>query len=170
MESIGSIYSAQGEVTAVSQSGSRVLQKGDPVYEGDSIVTGSGASVELLLTDETILAQGENSKQTIGDYNYDSQTGGDSSLLLDFAEGTFRMVTGQIGKENPEGVSVKSPLVTIGIRGTGMDVEVRDGETKVGCFKYDFTLLSLPLLVPPISFPLHFSLSLSLSLSLSAVR
>lgn len=137
MDVIGNVVSINGEVEAEFDQGSRPLETGAPIYEGDTIITGAGASVEIQLADDSILAQGENASQSIDSYIYDPDDANASSLLVNMSTGAFRMVTGQIGKDNPEGVKVETPLATIGIRGTGMDMLVSEEDVKVGCFQYD---------------------------------
>jgi Ca2+-binding RTX toxin-like protein len=72
----------------------------------------------------------------LDEYVYDPSEPSGSNMLYNAATGTFRMVTGKIAEANPEGVEVKTPLATIGIRGTGMDVVSNDEGLKVGIFAY----------------------------------
>jgi len=45
------------------------------------------------------------------------------SLLLNLLQGTLRMVTGVMGKTNPELIKVTTPTSVVGVRGTDFIVE-----------------------------------------------
>ncbi|MFW5837972.1 MAG: FecR family protein, partial [Desulfovibrionaceae bacterium] len=130
--SVGSVVGITGKAFAESESGElRPLSEGSPVYQGESIVTGDGANIEIKFADNTLLSQGEDSRIELTEYVYDPDTGA-GDLLFDMAEGAFRMATGEIAEDNPENFQVKSPLATIGIRGTVTVHEIRGGEEKHG--------------------------------------
>jgi len=136
MRGIGSVVALQGDVQAVSDTETRALAMGDQVHEGETLTTGTGASVEIKFTDGSILAQGPDAAMVLDEYVYDQNDASACGQLFDAATGTFRMVTGAIAEANPEAVEIKTPLATIGIRGTGMDVIAREGLLKVGVFDY----------------------------------
>ncbi|NDV27820.1 FecR domain-containing protein [Desulfovibrio sp. JC010] len=125
---IGVVTGLKGEAFAESASGARILSSGSPIYQGEELVTAAGGNVEIRLIDDTLLSQGENSRISLDDYIYDDSTGvGD--FLADITQGTFRIVTGEIARQNPDRFKVGTPLATIGIRGTIILSEVGpDGE------------------------------------------
>ncbi|BBD06937.1 FecR domain-containing protein [Desulfovibrio ferrophilus] len=137
MHVIGEVIALNGNVRGLSDGEERILTKGSPIHQGETITTAQSSSVQIELTDESILAQGENASQTIDSFIYDPANASASNMLINMAQGTFRMVTGQVGKANPEGIEVKTPLATIGIRGTGIDLDIQGALAKVGCFLYD---------------------------------
>jgi len=116
-QQIGSAKAIQGHVSAVGPEGSRDLSVGSPVFKGDTLSTakGSGGSIQFL--DKTVLNVGEGSKVSLDQYVYDANKGSGQALFK-MAQGTFRAVTGEIVKHNPESFKMQSPLATIGIRGT----------------------------------------------------
>ncbi|MDP3427167.1 MAG: FecR domain-containing protein, partial [Humidesulfovibrio sp.] len=87
------------------------------MFKGDVIATAkaSGGSIQFL--DKTVLNVGEGSKVSLDQYVFDASKGSGQALFK-LAQGTFRTVTGEIVKQNPESFKVQSPLATIGIRGT----------------------------------------------------
>ncbi len=115
-QSIGTVTVLHGQALAAGAEGSRVLAQGDPVYQGETISTGPGSALEIHFLDKTVLSQGSDSKISLDEYAYNPDSGG--SLAFKMAQGTFRTVTGQIADKNPEAFQLKSPLATIGIRGT----------------------------------------------------
>lgn len=116
-QEIGSAKAIQGQVSAVGPEGARTLSIGSPVFKGDTLSTakGSGGSIQFL--DKTVLNVGEGSKVSLDQYVYDADKGSGQALFK-MAQGTFRAVTGEIVKQNPESFKMQSPLATIGIRGT----------------------------------------------------
>lgn len=138
MESIGEIVALRGTATAQGQDGVRELAVGSPVFSGDVLTTGENSNFEVRFTDDTVLAQGPGASLTVDEYVFDPAQPSASSMLMDLSTGTFRMVTGAIAKDNPDGIAISSPLATIGIRGTGADMEIRgDGSGRFGIFQYD---------------------------------
>ena len=87
------------------------------VMPGDVIYTGEKAKLQMLFTDDSILAMGPKSSVTVDDYvfNADKQVG---EMAVSIGVGIMRMVSGKIVEANPDAFSIKSPLTNIGIRGT----------------------------------------------------
>ena len=114
----GTIELAEGDSIIDPKSGAsfRLARAGETVDEGDTITTFSNAEVQLRMADGAHLSLRENSKITITDYVADGGSG--DRILIDLAKGTFRAITGWIGKFNPAGDVIRTPTATIGIRGT----------------------------------------------------
>jgi len=89
---------------------------GEQVFEGDAIATAPKAELHLRMADGASFIVRERTRITITAYVAD---GGDSDRsLIDLAEGALRAITGWIGKHNRANYAVRTPLVTIGVRGT----------------------------------------------------
>jgi hypothetical protein len=89
---------------------------GEQVHEGDSIATARQAELHLRMADGASIIVRENTKMKITTYVAD---GGDKDRsLLDLTEGALRAITGWIGRYNRANYAVRTPLVTIGVRGT----------------------------------------------------
>jgi hypothetical protein len=101
----------------------RVAAPGGGVGETERIVTEAGSTAVLVLRDGTIITIGPNSSVDITRFQFDStaQTG---SLTLSLLLGTVRMITGLLGKLQPENVKVITPSSTVSVRGTDFIVEV----------------------------------------------
>jgi hypothetical protein len=89
---------------------------GEQVFEGDAIATAPKAELHLRMADGASLIVRERTKLTITAYVADG--GAQDRSLLDLAEGALRAITGWIGKHNRANYAVRTPLVTIGVRGT----------------------------------------------------
>ena len=117
-ESIGTVDNLTGNVYAVRPDGTRVLlQAGDPVYQGDQIETGDGASIKMIFVDGTLFTLGAAARLALDEMVFDPATqSGQSAFSI--LEGGFLFVSGQIAATNPNDMTVTTPVATIGIRGT----------------------------------------------------
>ena len=73
--------------------------------------------IDLVLRDGTALVLGPDSRLDLKQFHFDSTTQ-DGGLLVSLLRGSLRMVSGLIGKTNPDAVRVDTQTATIGIRGT----------------------------------------------------
>lgn len=112
---VGLAKVVHGQVEALGPTGSRALSEGGAVFKGDTISTAKGSASSIQFSDKSVLNIGEGSKVSIDNYVFDGSKG---HALVKMAHGTFRTVTGEIVKQNPESFKMQSPLATIGIRGT----------------------------------------------------
>lgn len=117
MQLVGKIVAVTGNAFIEHNGESHPLEVGSPVYKGAILVTGSDAHVEVRFNDDTMLSQSANSKVSIDNFVF-NDPGDSPSILLNLTEGALRTITGKIAEENPENFEVKSPLATLGIRGT----------------------------------------------------
>lgn len=119
----GTLKSVQGPVQVAKGDMARPAVPGGGVAESERIVTGPQGSAVLLLRDGTQITIGPNSQVDITRFQFDSttQTG---SLTVQVILGTIRMVTGLLGKLQPENVKVQTPSSTVSVRGTDFIVEV----------------------------------------------
>lgn len=118
LKSIGVVLVSTGEVYLRSEGGVRQVSSGDPVYQGEELVTGADGSIEVRFADDSLLSQGGDSIISLDDFVYSETDSFSSELFFKMGHGTFRMVTGKIAETNPERFKLGSPLATMGIRGT----------------------------------------------------
>lgn len=81
------------------------------------------ARAELTFEDKTTVKLTEHSKLIIDDFVYDPNKGA-GKLSLNMALGTARYASGQIAKNNPQQVAIKTPTATIAVRGTDFSMTV----------------------------------------------
>ncbi len=113
---IGGVSRIQSEAVAEQGGRNRTLVQGGPVYEGDVLRTGAGARLEMQFLDGTILTMSEDTAFSLDAYALDGdRRRGDVAFQL--FSGAFRTVTG-ITVSDAVHMQVKTPLATIGIRGT----------------------------------------------------
>jgi hypothetical protein len=113
---IGSVARIQGVAERVQGAGGEALAPGSRIYLDEAIRTGAGARLELLFLDGTRLTVGENARLTLDRYVYRPAEAG--SRLSFAVAGAFRFVSGKLGKAPAARVSVRTPVATIGVRGT----------------------------------------------------
>jgi hypothetical protein len=122
---IGQVKDLTGNVFAVRTSGAREkLTAGDPVYQGDIIETADSGAVNMVFTDETTFALGADARLALDKLIYDpaSQQGSSSFSIM---KGVFVFVSGQIAHHDNTQMQVRTPVATIGIRGTKVAGEIK---------------------------------------------
>ena len=109
---------------------------GGSVLEGETISTLSNSEVHLDMADGASFIVRERTRVRITEYVAD---GGDKDRsLMDLAEGALRAITGWIGAYNPSNDRVRTPLVTIGVRGTDHEpTHLLDGDPRGQPGSYD---------------------------------
>lgn len=117
--SVGQFQFVSGDVRIVASDGrERQAQKGGEVNEGESVVSGRGATAQLRMTDGGILAIRQDSQIRIDEYRFNGQEDGNERSFFSLVKGGLRSITGTVGKLHKENYRIKTPAATIGIRGT----------------------------------------------------
>lgn len=100
-----------------------ILIKGSPLYPADHITTGKRSNVALAFSDGGRFSLLENTEFGIEAYHYQAKASekGYGKAFFQMLKGGVRSLSGAIGKKNYKNYSVKTPVSTIGIRGTGYD-------------------------------------------------
>lgn len=91
--------------------------------EMNDTVSTAKARAELTFEDKTTVKLTEHSKMVIDDFVYDPKKGS-GKLALNMALGTARYASGQIAKNNPQQVAIKTPTASIAVRGTDFSMTV----------------------------------------------
>lgn len=113
----GTIELTEGNVLLDGKDGkSRLPAVGENVFEGDTVTTFPKGEIQLHMADGASLIVRENSKITIAAYVADG--GEEDRSLIELAKGALRSITGWIGRYNRSNYRIRTPLVTIGVRGT----------------------------------------------------
>lgn len=114
----GKAAKVTGHAEAHHPDGSRtVLREGDPIHQGDVLQTAADGRLGLVFDDGSTFALGSRGRITIDSFVYDAaaQTGHEQVSVVN---GTFSFVSGAIARTAPDAMSVRTPVATIGIRGT----------------------------------------------------
>lgn len=116
---VGLVASLTGHATVNHQDGTHQdIVKGMPVYQGDTITTDANGGVNITFKDGTVFAVSNDAEMTIDEFVYDPNKHGEGDADVSVVRGIFLYTSGLIGKEDPTDVNIKTPVGSIGIRGT----------------------------------------------------
>jgi hypothetical protein len=97
----------------------------------DTLRTGQG-TLEITFEDSTQVQMTESAKMIIDDFVYDPKNKDASKLAIKIASGTARYASGQIAKNRPQAVKIRTPSATVSVRGTDFTATVDEiGSTTV---------------------------------------
>lgn len=121
----GKVLFVYGKAFVVSPDGKRsALEKGVAVDSGDRIVTTANGRVQLRMEDGGLLALRPKTEFVIEEFNFPASVGGpvattgEPRSFFALVKGGFRSITGAVGKSDKSDYRVRTPVATIGIRGT----------------------------------------------------
>lgn len=121
----GKTILAKGEVNATKSIESRKLKRRSKIFDVDNIVTGAKSKAQFSMLDGGLITLKENTEIKISEYQFD-QNEQQGSATLEVVSGGLRSISGLIKKSGGD-YQVKTPVGSIGIRGTHFAVQV-DGE------------------------------------------
>jgi hypothetical protein len=98
------------------------MSTGSPVHQNETVTSGAESSAQLLFRDKSSLTLGPSSRVTIDKFVYDPNRGTGAEAVR-LAKGALRFVS---GSQTPENYSVRTPLATMGVRGTVAETFVSD--------------------------------------------
>lgn len=117
-EAIGVVETLQGGVTAARVDGTQVtLSEGSPVFQGDVLETAEDSAVGLVFADASTFSLGDEGRMVLDELIYDP-TSQEGSSLFSVVQGVFVFVSGEIATNNPGDMEIRTPVATLGVRGT----------------------------------------------------
>ncbi len=114
--SVGLVEKVEGYASMVRRNLVFPLGKKDRIFWQDVLETRGKARLHIKFVDDTTLWMGNDSKLTIDELVYEPKKKG--RALFTLSQGVFRMISGAINKVSDSSFTVRTPLATIGIRGT----------------------------------------------------
>ena len=102
------------------------IAKGDAVVRNEVVRTAADSDARFVFRDDTNLSLGPGSTLKLDRTVFDDPKAGDIAIKL--TQGAFRFITGHSNKEAYE---ISTPVATIGVRGTTLDVLVERRRNKV---------------------------------------
>lgn len=113
-----------GEASVVDAAGARrrVVQ-GASVYPGDVVETATGTTAVFAFRDESRVTIGSTTQFKVDSFVFDQKNPSEGRFLVSLLRGSMRALTGLIGKANNRNVGFSTATSTIGIRGTGLDMD-----------------------------------------------
>lgn len=115
---VGAIDEISGDVTITRTNGAvETAELGSAIFEGDVIETSEDGAANIVFIDESSMAVSEDARLAIDEYVFDPSTL-DGSTDFSILQGIFVYTSGIVGREDPDDVTIDTPVGSIGIRGT----------------------------------------------------
>ncbi len=122
---IGAAAAVRNQVTATRPQGeTQNLAAGNRVFQEQTITTGANSVAQLLFNDQTTLSIGQRSQVTLDRFVYDPSRASGGGATVTMGQGAMRFIS---GSQDPRNYEVRSPVATIGVRGTIVDLLMFDG-------------------------------------------
>src|SRR5919108_4434180 len=117
---IGGAPATRNQVQGILGGTSRAVSTGSAIFSDETVRTGEASLAQLLFLDQTSLSVEARSEVKLDRfvYNPDRKSG---NVVLQASRGAFRFVS---GSQNPSNYTIKTPLATIGVRGTVFNVRI----------------------------------------------
>jgi hypothetical protein len=93
----------------------------EAVHIGDTVSSGPNSALQVLLRDQSVFTIGANARMTIDRFVYDPARG-TGAVAASVARGAFRFMSGRAAHNG--GVAIQTPVASIGVRGTIVEVLV----------------------------------------------
>jgi hypothetical protein len=120
---IGKAKIVTGKANVVRGGAKIAIKVGDAIQEHDVIETSADGSVGVTFTDNTSFSVGPNSHVAIDTYFFDPKNL-KGNLLAQLKRGTMMVRSGELTRQQPGSVQVKTPRTVLGVRGTTFVVSV----------------------------------------------
>jgi hypothetical protein len=137
-DGIGKLVSMENEVWGTAVGAARIaLAEAAAIFRNQLLETGDESAAEVRFIDASKLTLGANANAMMDEYVF---AGDASKSVLTLTKGAFRFVSGQMPEKN---MKLKTPTVTIGIRGTELKIDVYDdGATELSTIEGAATIVS----------------------------
>ena len=124
-DEIGQIKTATGAVTIIRNTVQQPARVGDLLEVSDTLVTGAESSVGVTLIDNSRLSAGPHSRIELQQFRFNPTTQ-EGESFTEVKRGTLAIISGQIAKQSPEAMKIKTPTTILGVRGTKFVVQVKE--------------------------------------------
>lgn len=138
---VAKVVALKGDASVQRNNSNISLEVGSTLEKNDVIQTQDGTKLQVIFNDETIITIGKNSTFAVNDYIFDAQNK-EYKAEFGLLKGTFRTITGKIGKIAPDKFKLKSKSSSIGIRGTQILSNVQISGDTIFCTEGTITITS----------------------------
>lgn len=136
---IGVASGAKNKVEGVFNGKTQTIAIGNNVFASEVVRTGTDSLAQLLFLDQTSLSVAPQSQVTLDRFVYDPSRGA-GTVALRATVGAFRFIT---GTQNANSYQLETPVATISVRGTILDILVFADRTIVIVQEGQATVTSL---------------------------
>lgn len=114
---IGRVKRVTGQAW-VERGGKKVAPApGLALEKGDTLVTGKDGRLSVTFIDNTRFSAGPGSRVALSEFKFDETTH-KGQFVTKVDRGSLAVVSGQIAKEDPKAMQVRTPTSLLGVRGT----------------------------------------------------
>jgi hypothetical protein len=122
--SIGTVSDNKGTACEIQRGKTKSSGVKGSAIEAMDVYLTQACSSNILFKDDTKVKITENSKLVIDDFVFDPKKSDAGKLAMKVTMGTVRYASGQIAKNSPQQVAVKTPTANIAVRGTDFSMTV----------------------------------------------
>jgi subtilisin family serine protease len=115
---VGVASRVNNQVTGVVHGALLPLADGSEVFGDQTVRTGEASAAHLIFLDQTNFQLGPNSEVVLDKFVYDRDKA-TGEVVIKVSKGIFRFVTGSL---TPSSYQIKTPVATLGVRGTILDL------------------------------------------------
>lgn len=113
---VGSVVAARGIAYAIhTDKKRRDIKTGSEIYVGDHLYTGADGLISMKMIDDAKIDLRCNSELLIENYKMVPH---DNTSIIHLLKGSLHKVTGKIGKNIADRYEMRTPVATVGVRGT----------------------------------------------------
>jgi hypothetical protein len=123
MADIGRVKRAKGPATIERAGNSIAAKPGFVLQTSDVLVTGAKGLISVTFIDNSRFSAGPNSRVMLEKFKFDATTH-EGSFVTKLEKGSLAVISGQIAKQTPDAMQVRTPTSILGVRGTRFIVEV----------------------------------------------
>ncbi len=127
LEASGSAVSIDPAVNARGAGGARTLEVKGAVFMGDEIVAGPHGLAQIRFVDDTKIVIGPNSRLRIDTFVFNPNNTAEK-VTVSALKGAFRFIS---GNSPHEAYKINTPTMSIGVRGTVLDINARGADSSV---------------------------------------
>lgn len=120
-ESIGDVVSVVPKADYRREGAVKELRLNDLLEQNDRVITTGGGSAYIHFIDDTVLTVGADSEVLLDKFVFDGDKARTATISI--VKGTLRFVT---GKSDHSAYQIRTPVATIGVRGTTIDVSYQN--------------------------------------------
>jgi hypothetical protein len=124
---VGQAEVIRNEVVSVGDTELVRVSVGDQVVRDETLRTSDDSHARIRLLDDTKLSLGPRSTIKIDRAVYSGETSY-REITVKLSEGAFRFIT---GKSDKKSYKIETPLASIGVRGTILDIRIQQNQTLV---------------------------------------
>jgi hypothetical protein len=126
-EAIGQIKTEAGSVSIQRHGANGAARIGDHVFRSDTIVTAANSAVGITFADNSLMSLGPDSRLRLDQFQFNTTTH-QGQFEAALQKGTLAVKSGQIVRQTPGAMRIRTPAALLGVRGTEFVVRAGGAE------------------------------------------